>query len=59
MTTLENEKLSHGESFALADLVSFGNYLLSQDREDMVSELNKRNVTHADIENWRESIVNR
>lgn len=35
------------------DLVSFGNYLLSEERKKQVSEVNQENVTHADIENWR------
>lgn len=36
-----------------ADLVSFGNYLLSQERKDsLVHKVNKNCVTHADIENW-------
>lgn len=34
-------------------LVSFGNYLLSKEREERISEINKRNVTHADFENWK------
>lgn len=34
------------------NLVSFGNYLLSDDRNNIVSEVNKKNVTHADVENW-------
>ena len=35
------------------DLTSFGNYLLSKEREERISDLNKRNVTHADYENWK------
>lgn len=38
--------------FNKKDLVSFGNYLLSDDRNRLVSEINKQNVTHADYENW-------
>lgn len=34
-------------------LTSFGNYLLSKEREERISEINKRNVTHADYENWK------
>lgn len=54
----ENTKVSEPtkhteETYTRADLVSFGNYLLSQERENMVSEINKREVTHADLENWR------
>lgn len=37
------------------DLVTFGNYLLSNERKHKTSELNKNNVTHADIENWKET----
>ena len=33
-------------------LVSFGNYLLSDKR--IVSDMNKKNVTHADIKNWED-----
>jgi hypothetical protein len=42
--------------FNKKDLVDFGNYLLSDERKEMVSDLNKDNVTHADIENFLESI---
>lgn len=35
------------------ELVSFGNYLLSEERTKNISELNKDKVTHADIENWK------
>jgi len=35
------------------DLVSFGNYLLSKERNESVDELNKDGVTHADVENWK------
>lgn len=34
------------------DLVSFGNYLLSDERNKLVSEENRGSVTHADVENW-------
>ena len=37
-------------------LTSFGNYLLSKEREERISEINKRNVTHADYENWKFSL---
>lgn len=39
-------------NFNKKDLVSFGNYLLSQERAERVSEDNAHNVTHADYENW-------
>lgn len=35
------------------DIISFGNYLLSEERDNRTSEINKRNVTHADYENWK------
>jgi len=38
------------------DLVKFGQYLLSDERKNKVSELNKNKVTHADVENFLESI---
>ena len=36
------------------DLTSFGNYLLSETRKDRTSEINRDNVTHADVANWME-----
>ena len=36
---------------------SFGNYLLSEERNERVSDLNKNNVTHADYENWKDITV--
>jgi len=45
------------ETFCTADLVSFGNYLLSQERDNITSEPNKGNVTHADLENWRQAVL--
>lgn len=36
------------------DLVSFGNYLMSDERDKTVKhETNKQAVTHADLENWK------
>ncbi len=37
-----------------ADLVSFGNYLLSVERFNSTSCVNRGNVTHADLANWKE-----
>ncbi len=37
-------------------LVSFGNYLLSDERKRKVSEENFNLVTHADLENWKASM---
>jgi hypothetical protein len=42
--------------FNKKDIVSFGNYLLSEERKNRISELNQNNVTHADIENWKETV---
>jgi len=42
--------------FNRKDLVKFGNYLLSKERKEKVSELNQENVTHADVENFLEAI---
>lgn len=39
-----------------ADLVSFGNYLLSQSRKESVSKHNRDAVHDADLCNWREII---
>lgn len=36
-----------------SELTSFGNYLLSKERNKRISEINKENVTHADYENWK------
>jgi 3-dehydroquinate dehydratase len=41
-----------------ADLVSFGAYLLSEERQSRISEVNKNNVTDADIANWKAEINN-
>ena len=38
------------------DLVSFGNYLLSEKRKKRTSKINQLNVTDADLANWREEI---
>jgi hypothetical protein len=42
--------------FNKTDLVMFGEYLLSEKRQQSVSELNKNEVTHADVENFLETI---
>jgi hypothetical protein len=42
--------------FNKKDLVKFGNYLLSEKRNESVSDLNKDKVTHADVENFLETI---
>lgn len=36
------------------DLVSLGNYLLSEERKNRTSKINRDKVTDADIRNWRE-----
>jgi hypothetical protein len=45
---------SNNNEFTERELVTFGNYLLSNERNHKTSELNQNNVTHADIENWKE-----
>lgn len=43
--------------FNRKDLVKFGNYLLSKEREEtIISEQCKDQVHHSDIENWIESV---
>lgn len=34
-------------------LVEFGKYLLSDERKNRTSKLNRKNVTHADTENFK------
>lgn len=43
--------------YSEADLVSFGNYLLSDERKERTSELNQQAVTHADLANWKDAQV--
>lgn len=41
------------KTYTTLELVDFGNYLLSKEREEtLIHETNKRAVTHADLENW-------
>jgi hypothetical protein len=40
------------KEYSRKDLVKFGNFLLSEKRRGSVKEINKNNVTHADLENW-------
>jgi len=40
------------EQFTRDDLVTFGEYLLSDKRTKLISKGNKQFVHHADIENW-------
>jgi len=37
-----------------AQQVRFGNYLLSEERKQRTSKLNRQNVTHADLENFKQ-----
>ena len=43
------------EVYSIADLISFGSYLLSEERDQRKkrSGWNQREVSHADIENWK------
>lgn len=47
------KKLTDKTKFTRAELVSFGKYLLSTEREARINpESDKRDVYHADVENW-------
>ena len=35
------------------EMTDLGNYLLSTQRAERISEINKHNVTHADVQNWK------
>ncbi len=37
-------------------LVDFGNYLLSDERNERTSEINRKNVTDADLANFKDSV---
>lgn len=43
------------ENFTEKDLVSFGNFLLSKERQKSVSAENQNAVTDADLANWKEA----
>ncbi len=43
--------ISHLES---KELIDFGNYLRSKERKKRTLKVDRGNVTHADLENWRE-----
>ncbi len=52
-------KTKEKKIFTKQDLVSFGNYLLSQQREKtIVHKEVKRMVGHHDIENWKAFVEN-
>ena len=42
-------------SYSEIDVVSFGEYMVSKDRTMKVSETNLHNVTHDDLENWKDA----
>lgn len=42
-------------SYSKTDVVEFGNYLLGEERNFSVSEVNKNVVTDADLENWKDA----
>lgn len=56
------EKIKH--RFSIKELIAFGNYLLSNERNEMIEkhpelkeivEQRKKEVSHADVENWKET----
>ncbi|WP_167571720.1 hypothetical protein [Aquimarina algiphila] len=48
------------ETFTIEQLTAFGNYMLSNSRENNLVNLeNKRQVTHADFWNWFEGQKNK
>ena len=59
-----NEIINNMNTYTEAELVSFGNYLLSKEREKMLKENTaalsyderKRNVYDSDLANWKESV---
>ncbi len=47
------KKITDKTRFTTTDMVSFGKYLLSANREALIKpDSDKREVYHADIENW-------
>lgn len=50
----EIKKTKKMENFTEKDLVSFGNFLLSKERQESVSIENQNAVTDADLANWKE-----
>lgn len=46
------------KDFTIKDLISFGKYLLSEERQNRTSNLLQREVTHADVCNWQDDNVN-
>lgn len=45
------------KEFTINDLISFGQYLLSEQRQKYVSTLLEKDVTHADICNWNDKRI--
>lgn len=50
--TIEGTEQEAIQSYSRAHLVSFGNYLLSDEREERTSAASQQVVTHADLANW-------